>query len=485
MEEYRLLAQRLGLIALTNFVTGLSGLVLLPIITKNVSSTSYGVWVQISVSVALVSSIATLGLPFAIVRFLAGETNREIIKEGFYSVVFLVALISGLVSIFFFAFAVPISSALFAGDTAIVRLLSLLILINCINATLLAYLRAFQQIKRFAIISISQTYLNVVLIACAIYLNYGILGAAIGVLLSQLLCFVTISVLVWSEIGFKIPAFVSLKSYLKFGLPTIPDNVSYWVVDSSDRYVIGILLGAVFVGYYNPGYVLGTLQLIYIAPLAFILPAALSRLYEKGLVDHVKTVLQFSVKYFLAIAIPSSFGLALLSRPLLTLLTTQEIASYGSIVTPLVAASTLLFGIYTIVLQVLVLTKKTYLIAGLWVVTAALNFCLTLILIPIVGLVGAAIATLLAYGLITSFVVYLSRKYLTFDFDLFFVGKSVVSSVVMSSLIVAVRPSSTLQVIAIVIICGVVYSTLLILLKGINRSELEFFTHELLGFERS
>jgi len=485
MAEFRLLGQRLGLIALTNFVTGLSSLILLPIITKNVSSTNYGVWVQIGVTMTLVSNVIVLGLPFTIVRFLAGETNREIIKEGFYSVVFLVTLISGLVSIFFFAFAVPISNALFAGDIAIVRLLSLLILTNCINATLLAYLRAFQQIKRFAIISISQTYLSVVLIACAIYLNYGILGAAIGVSLSQLFCFFAVGSIVWGEIGFKIPTFRPLKSYLKFGLPTVPDNLSYWVVDSSDRYVIGILLGAVFVGYYNPGYTLGTLPLTFIAPLAFILPAALSRLYEKGRVDDVKTVLKFSVKYFLAIAIPSTFGLALLSRPLLTLLTTQNIAAYGSIVTPFVAASTLLFGIYTIVLQVLVLVKKTYILASMWVVTAALNFSLTLILIPIIGLVGAAIATLLAYLLITSLVLFVSRKYLTFDFDLPFIGKSLVSSLLISSIIIAVKPSSILQLVSTVVVCGVIYSILLILLKGINRRELEFFRHELLCFEHS
>ena len=59
-----------------------------------------------------------------------------------------------------------------------------------------------------------------------------------------------------TNIGFKIPKFENMMEFLSFGLPTIPANLSSWLVDSSDRYVIGILLGSAFVGYYSPGYTL-------------------------------------------------------------------------------------------------------------------------------------------------------------------------------------------------------------------------------------
>ena len=40
---------------------------------------------------------------------------------------------------------------------------------------------------------------------------------------------------VFHEIGFKIPKFDDIKEYLNFAFPIIPNNLSTWIVESSDR----------------------------------------------------------------------------------------------------------------------------------------------------------------------------------------------------------------------------------------------------------
>ena len=63
------------------------------------------------------------------------------------------------------------------------------------------------------------------------------------------------------KIGIRIPRFKlsTIKEYLGFGLPIVPGRISSWIVQASDRYLIGIFLSVAFVGYYSPGYALGNI----------------------------------------------------------------------------------------------------------------------------------------------------------------------------------------------------------------------------------
>jgi len=49
---------------------------------------------------------------------------------------------------------------------------------------------------------------------------------------------------------------------------------------------------------------------MFIAPLSFMLPAVFSKCYAEESIKDVKTVLLYSMKYFLAPAIPSAVGIA-------------------------------------------------------------------------------------------------------------------------------------------------------------------------------
>ena len=97
------------------------------------------------------------------------------------------------------------------------------------------------------------------------------------------------------------------------------------------------------------------------------------------------------MKYFLLIAIPASFGLSILSKPILMILTTPDIATNGYLITPFVAASAVLFGVYAIAGNVLILEKRTQLMGTTWIIAAVLNLILNIIFVPILGIIGACI----------------------------------------------------------------------------------------------
>ena len=475
MNEHKLFTQRIGLIGITTLLASLSGIILLPILTKTLPIEEYGIWVQIMVTISLILPIALMDLPYAMVRFLAAEKDKKEIQEGFYSIAVFILFTSLIISLLLFLISKPFAATFLDDRIELVKMISLIIPIQCLNGLCLNFFRTFQQIKRYSLFSLLQTYGNVVLVAYAVLSGYGIFGAVVSILIVQLIAFLLMGCLIVTKIGVKVPNFSRIKEYLNFALPVVPGSMSSWIVNSSDRYIIGLFLGTAFVGYYSPGYALGNIIIMFITPLSFLLHPVLSKLYDERKEEEVKNYLKYALKYFLMLAIPSAFGLSLLSKQLLTILSTPEIASHGYLITPFVAASALLFGVYAVIAQIIILVKKTRIIGAIWIIAAIMNLGLNLIVVPHMGILGAAITTLIAFMLALILVSFYSFKYFKFDIDLSFILKSIFASVVISLVIIQWNPIGVLNVLIVIGVCAVVYAVVLLLLKGVKKEEIKFF----------
>lgn len=475
MNQYKIFAQRVGLIGITNLLISLSGIIFLPILTKNLSIEEYGMWNQLMVTVGIVPSVALLGLPYAMTRFLPALEKREEIQEAFYSIFFVVTVASVATSLLIYIFSNGIANKLFDSNILVVKTLIIILFFECLNNLFFNYFRATQQIKKYSILLSIQTLLNIVLVSFFVITGRGIFGAFLGFMLKGAVIFLITFLLIISEVGFKIPRFLNMKKSLRFSLPTIPGNLSSWIVDSSDRYVIGILLGTAFVGLYSPGYTLGTMINMFFAPLTFILPSALSKYYDNGNFEEVRTILSYATKYFILIAIPSAFGLSMLSKPILMILTTPEIATQGCLITPFTALSSLLFGVYGIISNVYVLEKRTKIISKIWLLSSILNLTLNFVFVPKMGILGAAVTTLIAF--LFSFAVtwkYCSKSSM-FDIKAEFIMKCVIASLLMSLIIIEMKPDGLYGIIITIGICAAFYAIIMFLFKGFEEKELDFF----------
>lgn len=469
--EYKLLFQRVGLVAISNALLSFSGIILLPILTKNLSIEEYGYWSLIVVTIGMVVTISMLGLPFTLVRFLSLLTEKEKIQEIFYSMFLLVILISILISSIIYLFSKNVAYLLFDGNVIIVKLMSIIIFIECCNSFLIGYLRAREQIKRYSMLNTTKTIIQIISIALLVLSGKGIIGAEIGLLISSLVIFIFLNSIIVSEIGIKVPRFENIKEYLNFGIPTVPSNLSNWIVNASDRYVIGFYLGPASVGYYSPGYSLGNIINFFSAPLNFILPATLSKHYDNNNIDKVKNILNISLKYYLIFAIPSFFGLSLLSKPLLFILTTPEIASNGYLITPFIALSSLLFGIYSFYQKIIILEKKTIISAKIWSTSACVNLLLNILLIPYIGIIGAAYTTLIAFTLSLILILWISSKYLKLSIGHYLYLKVLISSAIMSLVILLMNPISLWNLISTIFLCIFIYFAMLFFLNVITKED--------------
>jgi len=482
---HRLFSRRLVLIGGTNLVLSLSAILVLPLLTKNLSASDYGIWILVLATVTLAPLVIDLGLPGAMVRFMAAERREREVQEGFYSVFLVVLCVGGVVSAAILLLAPWIATGSLSGHEDVIRLMAAAVLVDCLNSVLFNYLRTFQRIKRYSGFIAFQTILFVVLLAATLLSDMGLRGAVISLLVSRTVTLLAMLGMVVRELGLRWPRFTRVREFLRFGVPLIPADLSNWAVGSADRYVLGIVLGTAFVGYYAPGYALAAIILMMASPLRFLMPATLADLYDRNLRDRVRGYLQAALKYFLLLAIPASVGLGLLSRDLLEVLTTDEIAREGYIVTPVVAVAMVLYGVQVILNQVLLVEKETRKIGGVMSTAAVLNLVLNLLLIPVVGIAGAALATLVAFAFSMLVTARLSLGYIRVGVDRVALVKTVAASAAMGVAIWALDwadLSGGLPGIVLLVLAGfAVFAGTTLVLGTLSRGELRFFWSLLRG----
>ena len=178
------------------------------------------------------------------------------------------------------------------------------------------------------------------------------------------------------------------------------------------------------------------------------------------------------MKYYLLITIPAAVGMSLLSKPLLYILTTEIIANQGYMITPLIALGAIFMGIYGIVNNIIILEKKTAILGYIWISVAILNIVLNIIAVPFVGIYGAGRATLICYFLAFAVTLIYSKKYASLPFDFKSIIKILLASAVMGIFVKIANPFGLINVIVVIAVAAAIYSAILILLKGIDKKEI-------------
>lgn len=472
---YQKFTKDVAVIGITNFLVSLGGIIFLPLITKTLGARDYGTWVQVNVTIGLALSFVGLGLPFAMTRFLAADKSNNEIQEEFYSVLFVVFLSTLIMSFLLIILGDFIGEAFFDGATQIVQITGFVILVRSLEWVCLCFFRSFRQMKRYALFSVADTYGQMGLIVYLVLNGCGLFSMVLSILAIRLIILLASFLLIKSQIGIKKPNFSRMKEYLDFGLPGIPADITAWIVASSDRYVISYFLGEESVGIYSAGYALGSIPLMLLAVVGFVLPPALSNLYDKGKMNEVKMHLSYSLKYTLAIAIPFVFGSVILAKPALLLFSTAEIATKGYFVVPIVAFSTVVLIFSGVISHIIILVKKTKISGAAWIIAAIVNLGLTILLVPHLGILGAAIATLFAYSIATAILLYYSFKEVKISIHWYFILKSIIASGIMALIVWTMHDQNNINIIITILVGIAAYGVSLLLLKGFSGEEISFF----------
>ncbi len=457
----------------------------IPVLTKTYGTEIYGLWSQIWVTVGLLNPILTLHLGTAIVRYLSAENRKEFISQYFSNMFWLIVLIVSITITLGFLLKNYFSFLLFKNViyANFIVLTSIWAGTGALFTYLISYLRSKGGMKELSLINTFCFALKF-----AVLLILALSGLSLWVIVSSQILVETIFIIsifisISNKIGFSWPNTSNLKKYLSFSIPQIPSGALLWIINSSDRYFITAYLGLSQTGIYSLSYNIGSIIAIFYIPTSFVIFPLISRFWEKDEKSMVKKYLEYSTKLFLLFAIPSSLGLYVLSKSIIQIFSTSDFLAGSGILTFLIALSTIFLGIYQINLYVICLIEKTEIMPFIVGLSAFTNIVLNIILIPMIGVLGAAVSTILAYAILSVITLVLAKKSINYNFDFVFLLKSSISSVLMV-LIITFIPSNSIMNLSFAILMGtIVYLALIISLRIFSNDEKKVFYNVVSSFK--
>lgn len=219
----------------------------------------------------------------------------------------------------------------------------------------------------------------------------------------------------------------------------------------SDRYLIGWLIGSEAAGLYAAPYDLTarSLQVLMLAvnlagtPLVF-------RAYDAGGLAAATPLLRRQFALLVGIGFPAAIGMAILARFTATLLLGGPFQASGETLMPWIAAATALQGLELFYFSFAFSLSRRPLAQFLVLLpTALLNLALNLVLIPRLGLLGAAMATLATYIASLVGMIVVGRRHLAVPLPLAELAKVAAACAVMAAVLWPFRQWTGLPALAV------------------------------------
>jgi O-antigen/teichoic acid export membrane protein len=469
-------------VMLFQITTTLLSLITLPIFTKSYSAQIYGIWTQINLTNVLIGPILTLQFSVAIIRYLAGEEDKTKRQHSLGAMLCTIFIFSVFVLAFSIAFASQLSNFLFASHDYVnfVLLTFLWTFVDALFIFFISYLRARSKIITTSWIQVSFTISHMIVIVFIASLSLGLQWIITSILGVDLLFTIGTLALIIRQDGLPLPTLKGIKKFLLFSIPQIPTGLLIWITASSDRFFITHYIGLTETAIYSCSDLLGAMIGLFSFPICFVLLPVVSKAWEQNRRDDVKNYFEYSIKIFLTLAIPGAVGLAMLAEPVLKIITTSEYLAGWQLVL-LVSIGTIFQSLASIFVFTVYLVEKTKWIPLASLISAIISICANYYLIPRIGIIGGAVATIASYFVLASIYFIWTRKIVTLSINILYLVKVVFATMPMALFLYCLKADSVLRIILVIIGGTVIFALSIFLLRPFTEQDKKLITRVLGG----
>lgn len=404
------LGKNTGLMLVGNFASRLLSFFLVPLYTYCLSTEEYGVSDLIFTTIQLLIPLLTLVASEALIRFALDKdldkSHIFTISSFVFGIGFLLLLI---VSPFIYRYT-PFSEYY--------CYFLVYYFFSAISLDVQQFIKGLEHISTFVISGIINTLVTIGMnILLLLVFHKGISGYLVALIVGSAssTAFSIIKEKLWKYITKISNVDKRLwKSYFLFCLPLLPNSISWWISNSSDKYILQFFWGASLTGIYAVSYKIPSI----ITTMSSIFTSAwqISAVDDFGSEKSVKFISNVYNKYSSFYFISSSM-IVLMVQSLSTILFAKEYYSAWSYSVILIYAS--IFQSLAAFIGVIYTTaKKTKMIFITTMAGAIGNIILNMILIPKFGAFGAAVATLLSYIIVWFIRLIDSKKIICLTIDI-------------------------------------------------------------------
>ena len=391
----------------TQFITFL----LLPLYTALLTTEEYGTVDLITTLVQLFIPIVSLMIDQGVFRYLLSSENENTKKEVISNAFFLLLGLN-FVFIIIYLLLLPLITVKY-------KIWILLILvITAFSNLFLQISRGLKKTFDYALGSFICSLITITLnVLCIAFIKMSAVGMLLATFIGNVVC------CIYLFFKLEINKYLSLSSVnkktllneLKYSIPLIPNQLSLWVMNSSDRLIVSFILGTAANGILAVSHKFPAIFMTFfnIFQLAWHETGTV-HFFDKDRDDFFSKTIEEIMLLFstlcmcIIIVLPIVFNLFVNS---------SYNEAYYNI--PIYLIASLLNVMAGLLGVVYVATKKTFEIAKTTIIAALINIIVNIILIKYIGLYAASISTFMGYFITMIYRIIDTKKYLNIKYSLY------------------------------------------------------------------
>lgn len=391
-----------------SMMTPAIGIIMMPIYTHYLDIEKYGIMTTIQTLAGLFQLLLLLSLHGAVTRFYYDFLDDKVEQKRYLGSIFLFVLIfSTVMAILLIFLYKPIGSILFS-EIPIKPYYFYLIGLAWVNSLIvlpLALWRAEEKAGTYVVFNLLKSILIMTATSFLLIVKgQGIISIlTVNIVIS--IIFIFISYLMTRK-SYSLNLNLNyIKASLLFSLPLIPHVASSWIIKSSDRVILEKFVSLDELGLYSLAVQVAVVMSLFYTGVNNALVPRYTKLRKEGKIIQANKLL----KIFMIIIIFSGLAAIPIALYSMDILASNEYAEAKTFI-PILIIGEVIKGFYFIPVAKLFYIKSTKAIAVSSIIAALVNISFNFILIPLLGVYGAALSTIIAEVIRFSLIFIASRK---------------------------------------------------------------------------
>lgn len=410
MDKYKYLLKNVGLLTLSSFSTKLISFLLVPLYTSQLSTAEFGTFDLYNTTIGLLIPILTVDIQDAVLRFALDENTD---KDKVFSVGIKYITISNIIIGIFLIFNYNFNFFPVLNEYSLEFFMWYAL--TALNGFISLFVRGLGKIRELSISSVISSIIMISFnILFLLVLHLGLRGYFYATLLG--LAVQTFQLFLVSKkttVNLRNVKEVEIEM-VNYSRPMIANAIAWWINGASDRYLVTHFCGIAVNGIYSVSNKIPTI--IVVIQGIFGQAWSLSSVREFDEKDSSNFIINMYNAYNFILVLSCSVFIAL-DKPISLFLFANDFFEAWEYV-PFLLLSTVFSGLAQYVGGLFTALKKSGIFARTSVITALVNVLFNIISIPIIGPIGAAISTAVAYFIMWGLRIFEIKKYMDLRINL-------------------------------------------------------------------
>ncbi|MFC6838475.1 oligosaccharide flippase family protein [Halomarina ordinaria] len=297
-------------------------------------------------------------------------------------------------------------------ELALVPLLVVVLAVETAQWVLISALRGEQRIATTAGLELLGELARIGVSVGLVLAGFGAVGLVYGLMLGQFLRAVAAAGLIRTRL--RRPTRETVRSLLSFSKYAAGMNVSHLAYSWFDTLVLALLASKAAVGVYESAWRVSLVVMLASSSIGVALAPSVSSWHASEEWDRIESAVSEAVTYALLLVVPAVVGVAVLGEAFMEVVYRFET---GGLVLVVLVAEKLLQAVKDVAQSTLLGTERERVVFWTNAVTVAANVALNLLLVPVFGMLGAAVATFATAGTAAVLQVAVLRRSMAFGVD--------------------------------------------------------------------